>query len=109
MLARLHDVTLGQPVLRHRSLEANVVTPAKPCVALEDVSHLMKRGGRLLVLARVNAMNPAIDQRVGLGLEHVMPARNVDAVFVVLVRRFKVVELAENPADTIRETRVPEE
>src|ERR1043165_4929837 len=37
-----------------------------------------------------------------------MMARNVNAFVVVLVRRLEVVELAINPADTIRKTRMPE-
>src|SRR6185312_8112752 len=38
-----------------------------------------------------------------------MTSRYFNAVFVVLVRRLEVVELAINPADAIREARMPEE
>src|ERR1700741_4224863 len=108
MPARLPELTLPQPVFRHRSFETNVVTPAKPRIAFEDVFHLMKRLRRLLMLTRVDAIDSTIDQRVRLRLEHMMTARHLDAIFVVLVRRLEVVKLAINPPDTIRKPRTPE-
>src|SRR6185369_13857056 len=108
-LARLVEIAFLQPVIRHRRLEPDVVPPAEPRIALKNVSHFMKRNRRLLVISLVRAVDAAIDQRIRLGLHHVMQARNVNSLFVVLVRRLEIVKLAINPADTVWKPRMPEE
>src|SRR6185295_1209296 len=96
-------------MLRHRGFEPDVISPPKPRIAIEDVSHVVKSHRRLLVLSVARVIDTTIDQRVGFRFEHVMPARDFNPVFVVLARRLEVIKLTINPANAVRETRMPEQ
>lgn len=61
ILASLVELTGTQPMLSQCRFEPNVIAPAKPRIALEDVSDFMKRRGSFLPVTGVGAIDTSID------------------------------------------------
>ena len=61
VFASFVEIALAQPVFGCRCFQTDVVAPAKPCVAIEDVFDFVKCGGGLLTLPGVCPVDPEID------------------------------------------------
>src|SRR2546421_2679948 len=102
-------VSLPQPVFDFGGMQSNIITPAKPRIALKDVAHFVKRGNCFLAVPCVRVIDAQIDQRIGFSLKHLTSMAQFQSLLIELQRAFEILKLAMNPSDAVRNAWIPEQ
>lgn len=82
-------------------LMANVVAPAKPRVAMEDILDLLEGSDGFLAGAFACVINPHIDEGIRFSLENMVLAGDFHTVPIVLECTAEIPEFAVNPSDAV--------
>ena len=104
----LFEIPLGEPVLGQAGLQAEVILPSHPGIAMKANLDITESRHRLPVFPQVCEVAAEIDERIGFGFDDIILARDLKALLVPFERLIEVLQLAMDPPDAVRHAREPE-